>query len=114
VAVNPAGGAVSGPSGVCNTGVVVKDLGEIGLLLLNELLQLGDLANLLVGEDLVLLVAIDGNTRGVVTAVFETGETYGRERGQLGQEFKCRCLQAAAHIPLTRVSRMNFLSFSTR
>lgn len=74
VAVNPAGGTVGGPSGVCDTGVVVKDLGEVGLLLSNQLLQLGDLADLLVRKDLVLLVAIDGNTCGVVAAVFETGE----------------------------------------
>jgi hypothetical protein len=74
VAVEPAGRAVGGPSGVCNTGVVVKDLGHVGLLLLDECLQLGDLANLLEGEDLILLVAIDGNTGGVVAAVFETGE----------------------------------------
>jgi len=75
VAIDPAGRTVGGPSGVCNTGVVVKDLGHVGLLLLDELLQLGDLANLLVGKDLVLLVAIDGNTGGVVATVFETGET---------------------------------------
>ena len=86
VAVDPAGRAVGGPSGVCNTGVVVEDLCEIGLLLLDELLQLGDLADLLVGEDLILLVAIDGNTGGVVAAVFETGETCGRARCQLGKD----------------------------
>jgi hypothetical protein len=55
--------------------VVVKDLGHVGRLGLDELLQLGDLANLLEGKDLVLLVAIDGNTGGVVATVFETGET---------------------------------------
>jgi len=75
VAVDPAGGTVGGPSGVCNTGVVVKDLGHVGRLGLDELLQLGDLANLLEGKDLVLLVAIDGNTGGVVATVLETGET---------------------------------------
>jgi hypothetical protein len=60
---------------VGNTGVCVKDLCKIGLLLLDELLQLGDLANLLEGKDLVFLVTIDGNTGGVVATVFETGET---------------------------------------
>lgn len=87
VAVDPAGRAVGGPSGVCNTGVVVEDLSEVGLLLLDELLQLGDLANFLEGEDLVLLVAIDGDTGGVVAAVFETGETCGREECQLGKDW---------------------------
>ena len=87
VAVDPAGRAVGGPSGVCNTGVVVEDLCEVGLLLLDELLQLGDLADFLEGEDLVLLVAIDGDTGGVVAAVFETGETCGREECQLGKDW---------------------------
>lgn len=85
VAVDPAGRAVGGPSGVCNTGVVVEDLGEVGLLLLDELLELGDLAYLLVGKDLVLLVAIDGDTCRIVAAVFETGETcrWGKRLRQL-------------------------------
>jgi hypothetical protein len=40
----------------------VKDLCEIGLLLLNELLQLGNLADLLEGKDLISLVSVDGQT----------------------------------------------------
>jgi hypothetical protein len=48
---------------VCDTGVVVEDLGEVWCLRSDELLQLGDLADLLVGEDLILLVTIDGDTR---------------------------------------------------
>jgi len=111
VAVDSAGGTVGGPSGVCNTGVVVKDLGHVGLLLLDELLQLGDLANLLEGKDLVLLVAIDGNTGGVVAAVLETGETCSERIRQLLRGLRA---EIEGHVPLTRVSRMNFLSFSTR
>lgn len=60
---------VGGPASVCNTGVRVKDLCEIWLLVLDELLELCDLAHLLVCEDLVLLVTVDGETGGVVTAV---------------------------------------------
>jgi hypothetical protein len=60
---------VSGPSGVRNTGVRVEDLVEVEVLLLDELLERGDLADLLDGIDLVLLVAIDGETGGVVAAV---------------------------------------------
>jgi hypothetical protein len=58
---------------VCDTSVVVKDLGEVWLLLRDQLLQFGDLADLLEGEDLVAFVAIDGETGGVVTSVLETG-----------------------------------------
>jgi hypothetical protein len=65
---------VGGPSGVCNTGVRVEDLGEIWLLVLNELLQLCDLADLLECKDLILLVAINSKTSGVVAAVFESGK----------------------------------------
>lgn len=71
VAVGSAWGTVGGPSSVCDTGVVVEDLGKVWLLGSDELLQLGDLADLLEGEDLVLLVAIDGETCGVVSSVFE-------------------------------------------
>lgn len=60
---------VGGPSGVCNTGVRVKDLVEVEVLLFNELLQRGDLADLLDGEDLVLLVTVDGKTGGVIATV---------------------------------------------
>jgi hypothetical protein len=92
--------------------VVVKDLGHVGLLLLDEGLQLGDLADLFEGEDLVLLVAIDGNTGGVVAAVFETGEAWWEKTSVL---VGCKVWGLpAGHVPLTRVSRMNFLSFSTR
>lgn len=60
---------MGGPSGVCNTGVRVEDLGLVELALLDELLEGGDLADLLDGKDLVLLVTIDGETGGVVATV---------------------------------------------
>jgi hypothetical protein len=69
VAVDARGGSVGGPSGVRNTGVRVEDLVEVEVLLVDELLERGDLADLLDGKDLVLLVAIDGETGGVVAAV---------------------------------------------
>jgi hypothetical protein len=62
--------AVGGPSGVCNARVGVEDLGQVGLLVVDELLERGDLADLLEGEDLVLLVAVDCQTRRVVATVF--------------------------------------------
>jgi hypothetical protein len=74
VAVDARWRAVGGPSGVCNTGVRVEDFGKIWLLLLNELLQLYDLANLLERKDLVLLVAINSKASGVVATIFESRE----------------------------------------
>jgi hypothetical protein len=62
--------AVGGPSGVGDTGVRVEDLVEVEVLLLNELLQRGDLADLLDCVDLILLVAVNGETGRVVAAVF--------------------------------------------
>lgn len=60
---------MGGPSGVCNAGVRVEDLGLVEVALLDELLEGGDLADLLDGEDLVLLVTVDGETGRVVTTV---------------------------------------------
>ncbi|KAI1547229.1 GlmS Glucosamine 6-phosphate synthetase contains amidotransferase and phosphosugar isomerase domain [Pyrenophora tritici-repentis] len=64
------GGAVGGPSRVGNAGVRVEDLVEVEVLLINKLLERSDLANLLDGVDLVLLVTIDGETGRVVATVF--------------------------------------------
>jgi hypothetical protein len=60
MAVDARWGTVGGPSGVCNTGVRVEDLVEVEVLLLDELLERGNLADLLDGENLVLLVTVDG------------------------------------------------------
>lgn len=67
---------VCGPSCVCDTGVVVENLGQIWLLLLDQLLEHGDLSDFLECKDFVLLVAIDGETSRVISTVFETGETW--------------------------------------
>lgn len=75
MAIEAGWGAVGGPSGVCNAGVRVEDLGEVWLLILDQGLQLGDLADLLEGEDLVLLVAVYSQTGRVVAAVFEAGQS---------------------------------------
>jgi hypothetical protein len=57
--VQPRGRTVGSPTGVSDTGMRIKNLGEVGLGFFDELLELGDLANLLECKDLVLLVAID-------------------------------------------------------
>jgi hypothetical protein len=54
---------------VCNAGVRVEDLGLVEVALLDELLERGDLADLLDREDLVLLVAVDGKAGRVVATV---------------------------------------------
>jgi hypothetical protein len=74
MAIEPGRTAVSGPAGVCNAGMAVKDLGQVDVRGIDELAELGDLANLLEGNDLVLLVAVDAETGRVVTAVFEAGQ----------------------------------------
>ena len=75
MAVDAGWRAVSGPSGVCNTGVRIEDLVKIWLLLLNECLQLGHLANLFECKNLILLVAVYCETGRIVATVFESGET---------------------------------------
>lgn len=62
VAVDTRRRAVGGPTSVGNTGMCVKDLCEVGLLVLDELLQLGDLANLLESEHFISLVSVDRQT----------------------------------------------------
>jgi hypothetical protein len=74
MAVEAGRGAVGGPSCVCNASVRIEDLGHVGLLLLDQLLQLDDLTDLLESKDLVLLVAVDGQAGGIIAAVFEAGE----------------------------------------
>lgn len=69
MAVDARRGAVGGPSSVSNAGVRVKDLCLVELGLLHELLEGGDLADLLDREHLVLLVTVNGETCRVVTAV---------------------------------------------
>jgi len=69
MAVDTRWGTVGGPSGVGDTGVRVEDLVEVEVLLLDELLQRGDLADLFDGVDLILLVTVNGKTSRVVTTV---------------------------------------------
>jgi hypothetical protein len=54
--------------------VRIKDLSQVGLLILDQLLQLGNFADLLEGKDLVLLVTIYSQTSRVIATVFESGE----------------------------------------
>ena len=74
MAIEARWGSVGGPSGVCNTGVRVEDLGQVGLLLLDQSLELDNLADLLEGKDLVLLVTVYSQAGRVIATVFEPGE----------------------------------------
>lgn len=69
---------MSSPSGVSDTGMGIKNFGEVGLSFVDELLQFGYLANLLERKDLILLVTINRYTSRVVTTVFKTGKAWGQ------------------------------------
>jgi len=59
---------------VSDAAVRVKHLVEVELVLIDQLLQLGHLADLLEREDLILIVAVDSETGGVIPTVLETGQ----------------------------------------
>ena len=65
---------MSGPPSMRNASVRIKHLLHVHATLLDELSEFGDLADLLEGKHLILLVAIDCQTCGVVTAVLKPGE----------------------------------------
>lgn len=122
MAVHAGRRAVSGPPGVGNAAVRIEGLGKVELRLIYELLELGNLADLLEGVHLLLLVAIDGKTGRIVAAVLETGETCIAEQNArqrlaaqkaVGQSW-FQPGHWAPDIPLMSVSIMNFRSFSTR
>lgn len=94
VAVQARRGTVGGPAGVCNAGVGVEDLGHIQVGLVNKLPQLGNLADLLEGKDLILLVAIDGKAGRVVATVLETGQAC-RRGGSSKSASKLRTMRPA-------------------
>ena len=74
VAVESRRRAVGGPSGVRDAAVRVKDLGHVDLGAVDELLELGHLADLFESKDFIFLVAVDRETGRVVSSVLETGE----------------------------------------
>ena len=69
MAIAPRGLTVCGPSCVCDTSVRVKDLGQIRLFLLDELLELGNLANLFECKHFIFLVSIDSEASRVLKGV---------------------------------------------
>lgn len=65
---------MGGPASVSDAAVGIEGLFKVEVLAVDKLLQLRNLAHLLEGKHLVLLVAIDGKTGRVVAAVLETGK----------------------------------------
>ena len=57
---------------MCNSGMRIEDFGHVWLLLRNELLELGDLADFLEREDLILLVSVHRKTGRVIASIFQT------------------------------------------
>ena len=68
-------GSVSSPTGVSNARVGLEGFGQVWFAFRNELLQFRNLSHLLVSGNFFLLVAIDGQTRRVVTPVFKSGKS---------------------------------------
>jgi hypothetical protein len=62
-----------------NAGMRVKGLGEIHRRIIDKLPQLGHLPHLLKGKHLILPVAVDSQTSGIITAIFETQQAYSIE-----------------------------------
>jgi hypothetical protein len=75
MAIKPGRTAMGSPSCVCNASVRVEDLGEIWLLFCNELLELDHFADLLEGKNFISLVSIHGKAGGVISTIFEAGES---------------------------------------
>ena len=70
MAVEPRRLAMSSPSSMCDTSMGIIGLGKVWLGFCDQFLQLGHLAHLLEGKDLILLVTVDGETGRVVASVF--------------------------------------------
>lgn len=75
VTVDGTGLSVCGPTGMGDGDRAHKVLCQVRFLLCDELLELLDLADLLVQDDLALAVAIDGHPSGIIPTVFESRET---------------------------------------
>ena len=73
VAVQSAGLTVGSPSGMCDAGMRIEDLCHVHIGFLDEFSEFDNLAHLFECKDLIPLVAVDCETSGVVTSVFETG-----------------------------------------
>lgn len=59
-----------------NSRMGLERLGHVGLGLGNKLLQLGNLAYFFEGADFFLLIPIDGQASGIITAVLESRQTW--------------------------------------
>ena len=102
---------MSSPTGVSNASMGFKGLCEVGLLVFNEFLQLGNLANFFEGTNFIFLVTVDRKTGRVIATVFKSRKPYAL------LEYNGPCCYESWHTgnpPLSMVSRMNLRSLSTR
>jgi len=67
---------VGGPPGVCNTAMRLEAGIEIRLGLVDQLLQLCNFSDFLVGQHVALLVTIYSHSGGIIATVFEAGQTW--------------------------------------
>jgi hypothetical protein len=87
------------PSGVCNPGVRIEDLGQIQVRLRNEVLQLRHLPNLFKRKNLILGVAINREPRRVISTCFAVSIP-------LGSDASPPVRYSSLERPLTKVFRM--------
>jgi len=66
--------AVCSPTSVCNTSVGLKGLLEVDIGRVNQASKLDNLTDLLEGDNLALLVSVDGKTCRVIATIFEPGK----------------------------------------
>lgn len=113
MAVHSGGWAVGSPPGVSDSGVRIENLVEIRLRLLNELLQLGNFANLFESKDFIFLITVHSQTGRVVPSVLKPGQPYLDTKVRTGRQLEMK-FEDQVFLPFTRASRMNLRSFSTK
>lgn len=59
------------PASMGNAGMTVEDLVHVRLNLLDELIELRDLADFFESEDFILLVSFNGESCGVIASIFQ-------------------------------------------
>ena len=63
--------AVCSPSGMSDSSMGVKGFGQVGLLFVDKLFQLGDFADLLESKHLILFVTVNGKTCRILIPISE-------------------------------------------
>jgi hypothetical protein len=95
MAVSLAGGTMGGPSGMGDGNLRKEGLGLVDCSPGNLLFETGDFAYFFEEEDRVFGVTVDGETRGIVSTVFFTGETGAKDLEDVlaGLNRRVRCIR---------------------